>query len=135
MVLTAVFVSCVSERQIAVSELPLPAQKFIKSHFHYTKVFLANVEQRVFCKYYKVYFFGGARAEFDNTGNWEIVTCKFEDVPPAIVPVPIKVYAQKNYPKYYIIKINRKNKEYKIEFNNGIGLKFDKDCNLIASEN
>lgn len=135
MVLIAIMISCVSERQIAVSELPPLAQKFIKSHFHYTKVFLANVEQHVFYKCYKVYFFSGAKAEFDKTGKWEIVTCKYEDVPPAIVPVPIKVYAQKNYPKHYILKIKREKKNYEIEFDNGVGLKFDKECNLIASEN
>ena len=102
------------DKPIQVTQMPQPAQQFIKQHFADSKVALAKME-----------------SDFDNKGNWEEVNCKYSSVPTAIIPAAIQKYVATNYPDAKILKIERDKKDYEVKLCNRTELKFDLKFNLI----
>ena len=100
-----------NDRPIAVGELPAVSQEFIKTHF------------------------AGAKVEFAKNGEWKDVECKYGEVPAAIVPQQIRDYVTKNYPKNKIVAIDRDRRDYEVELDNGLDLKFDLKFRLIDIDN
>lgn len=114
-----------NDRPIAVGELPATAQQFIKAHFAGVEVSLSKVDEELFDKDYKVVFVNGAKVEFTKNGEWKDVECKYGEVPAAIVPQQIRDYVAKNYPDRKITAIDRDRRDYEVELDNGLDLKFD----------
>ena len=102
------------DKPIQVTQMPQPAQQFIKQHFADSKVALAKMESDFFYKSYEVIFTNGDKVEFDNKGNWEEVNCKYSSVPTAIIPAAIQKYVTTNYPDAKILKIERDKKDYEV---------------------
>lgn len=100
-----------NDRPIAVGELPAVSQEFIKTHF------------------------AGVEVEFAKNGEWKDVECKYGEVPAAIVPQQIRDYVTKNYPKNKIVAIDRDRRDYEVELDNGLDLKFDLKFRLIDIDN
>ena len=100
------------DKPIQVTQMPQPAQQFIKQHFDDSKVALAKME-------------------FDNLGIWEDVYCKYSSVPSAIIPAAFQIYVTTNYPDAKILKIERDKKDYEVKLSNRTELKFDLKFNLI----
>ena len=119
------------DKPIQVTQMPQPAQQFIKQHFADSKVALAQMESDFFYKSYEVIFTNGDKVEFDNKGNWEEVNCKYSSVPTAIIPAAIQKYVTTNYPDAKILKIERDKKDYEVKLSNRTELKFDLKFNLI----
>ena len=119
------------DKPIHVTQMPQPAQQFIKQHFADSKVTLAKMESDFFYKSYEVIFTNGDKVEFDNKGNWEEVNCKYSSVPTAIIPAAIQKYVATNYPDAKILKIERDKKDYEVKLSNRTELKFDLKFNLI----
>lgn len=115
-----------NDRPIAVGELPAVSQEFIKTHF---------AGEELFDKDYKVVFVNGAKVEFAKNGEWKDVECKYGEVPAAIVPQQIRDYVTKNYPKNKIVAIDRDRRDYEVELDNGLDLKFDLKFRLIDIDN
>lgn len=88
-----------------------------------------------FDKDYKVVFVNGAKVEFAKNGEWKDVECKYGEVPAAIVPQQIRDYVTKNYPKNKIVAIDRDRRDYEVELDNGLDLKFDLKFRLIDIDN
>lgn len=84
---------------------------------------------------YKVVFVNGAKVEFAKNGEWKDVECKYGEVPAAIVPQQIRDYVTKNYPKNKIVAIDRDRRDYEVELDNGLDLKFDLMFRLIDIDN
>ena len=84
---------------------------------------------------YKVVFVNGAKVEFAKNGEWKDVECKYGEVPAAIVPQQIRDYVTKNYPKNKIVAIDRDRRDYEVELDNGLDLKFDLKFRLIDIDN
>ncbi len=98
------------DKPIQVTQMPQPAQQFIKQHFADSKVALAKMESDFFYKSYEVIFTNGDKVEFDNKGNWEEVNCKYSSVPTAIISafisyILLSIYIKKNI----ILKYHFKN--------------------------
>ena len=53
----------------------------------------------------------------------------------AIVPQQIRDYVTKNYPKNKIVAIDRDRRDYEVELDNGLDLKFDLKFRLIDIDN
>ena len=123
------------DKPIQVTQMPQPAQQFIKQHFADSKVALAKMESDFFYKSYEVIFTNGDKVEFDNKGNWEEVNCKYSSVPTAIIPAAIQKYVATNYPDAKILKIERDKKDYEVKLSNRTELKFDLKFNLIDIDN
>ena len=66
------------DKPIQVTQMPQPAQQFIKQHFADSKVALAKMESDFFYKSYEVIFTNGDKVEFDNKVNWEEVKKDYE---------------------------------------------------------
>ena len=110
-----------NDRPIAVGELPAVSQEFIKTHFAGVEVSFSKVDEELFDKDYKVVFVN--------------VECKYGEVPAAIVPQQIRDYVTKNYPKNKIVAIDRDRRDYEVELDNGLDLKFDLKFRLIDIDN
>ena len=117
-----------NDRPIAVGELPATAQQFIKAHFAGVEVSLSKVDEELFDKDYKVVFVNGAKVEFTKNGE-------YGEVPAAIVPQQIRDYVAKNYPDRKITAIDRDRRDYEVELDNGLDLKFDLKFRLIDIDN
>ena len=116
-----------NDRPIAVGELPAVSQEFIKTHFAGVEVSFSKVDEELFDKDSKV--------EFAKNGEWKDVECKYGEVPAAIVPQQIRDYVTKNYPKNKIVAIDRDRRDYEVELDNGLDLKFDLKFRLIDIDN
>ena len=73
--------------------------------------------------------------EFTKNGEWKDVECKYGEVPAAIVPQQIRDYVAKNYPDRKITAIDRDRRDYEVELDNGLDLKFDLKFRLIDIDN
>lgn len=122
------------DRPIAVTQLPAPAQQFIKKHFAGNQVAFAKMEKDWFSKSYDVTFTNGNKLEFDEKGEWTEVDCKYTSVPTAIVPKAIADYVAQNYKDVRILKIDRDTRDYEVKLSNRLELKFDLQFNLIDIE-
>ena len=99
------------------------------------EVSFSKVDEELFDKDYKVVFVNGAKVEFAKNGEWKDVECKYGEVPAAIVPQQIRDYVTKNYPKNKIVAIDRDRRDYEVELDNGLDLKFDLKFRLIDIDN
>lgn len=124
-----------NDKAIQMDQLPQQAQQFIKQHFAGNNVAIAKVENDLFSKSYDVIFANGNKVEFDRAGEWKEVDCKYDQVPSAIIPEPIRKYATANYPDAKVVKIERDRKDYEVKLSGGLELKFDLKFNLINIDN
>jgi hypothetical protein len=121
-----------NDKPIQVSEMPADAQQFIKTHFAGQAVAVAKVEKDFFSKSYDVIFTNGNKVEFDKSGKWTNVDCKYSQVPVAIIPAQIKNYVSKYYKNAKVVQIELNDRKgYEIELNNGLEIEFDKNFKVI----
>ena len=136
LIVTAMFlalgVACADvDRPISVKDLPEKAQKFLKEHFSERDVSFAKEDPELMHKDYEVVLTDGTKLEFDSTGEWTSVDCRYGSVPMAIVPKQIVDYLKKNYPEAVVLGIDHERKEYEVKLNNHLELTFDKNFKLV----
>lgn len=119
------------ERPIKFEKMPLAAQEFIKKYFPGKEIALTRQEGRLIEKNYDVIFTDGNKVEFSRSGEWTNVDCKSGQVPDGIVPAPIAGYVAKNFPGVKVRQIEKDNRRYEVELDNGVDLKFDNSYNLL----
>ena len=119
------------DKPIQFSGLPRTAQQFVMQNFADKKVALAKMESDFFGKTYDVIFVNGDKVEFDRSGNWKKIKCKYSQVPASLVPNPIMVYVRDNYPECKIIELEKEGNTYEAKLSNGWELKFNKNFELI----
>ncbi len=119
------------DKPIQFSGLPRTAQQFVMQNFADKKVALAKMESDFFGKNYDVIFVNGDKVEFDRSGNWKKIKCKYSQVPASLVPNPIMVYVRDNYPECKIIELEKEGNTYEAKLSNGWELKFNKNFELI----
>ena len=95
-----------SDRLIGIGELPAVSRQFIETHFSGAEVSYAKVDEEWMEKDYKV-------------------DCKTRAVPAGIVPPQIREYVAKNFPGRHVTAIEQGRRNYEVELDNGIDLKFD----------
>ena len=76
----------------------------------------------------------GTKLEFDNNGQWTEVDCKPSTVPAAVVPAAIAKYVKAQYPNVRIVQIERDSRGYEIDLSNGLDISFDKQFNVIKTD-
>lgn len=128
----AIGVACADvDRPIEVDKLPDAAQKFLKQYFPDANVSLAKVDVELVYKEYDVLLTDGTRVDFNNSGEWIGVDCKFATVPEGIVPRQIVDYVAKNYPNANILRIERDRHTYEVSLSNRLELTFDKKFKIV----
>lgn len=113
------------EKPINGDNLPTNALNFIKTHFPEEKIAFAKKENDYFILNYEVILSGGVKIEFNRSGDWTKVNTKYKTVPSAIIPEQILNYLKDNFPNAQVKEINKKRREYEVELNNSLELKFD----------
>lgn len=119
------------DKPIQITQLPQKAQQFIKQHFSDSKIALAKMESKLFSKSYDVIFTSGNKIEFDKEGDWKEISCKYSEVPAALIPDAIKQEVASKYPETKILEIERDTNDYEVRISNGWELKFDFAFKLI----
>ena len=114
-----------SDRLIGIGELPAVSRQFIETHFSGAEVSYAKVDEEWMEKDYKVVCADGTTVEFAKDGAWKEVDCKTRAVPAGIVPPQIREYVAKNFPGRHVTAIEQGRRNYEVELDNGIDLKFD----------
>ena len=128
----AIGVACADvDRPIEVDKLPDAAQKFLKQYFAGESVSLAKVDVEMVSKEYEVMLADGTRVDFNNSGEWIDVDCKFKVVPEGIVPRQIVDYVAKTYPDVKILRIERDRHTYEVSLSNRLELTFDKKFKIV----
>ena len=67
-----------SERMISIEQLPVAAQKFLKTHFANQPLTYAKVDGYMFDVDYEVRLVDGTKIDFDRKGNWTNAICSIE---------------------------------------------------------
>ncbi len=134
-VATAFSASADTDKPIAVEQLPAKSQKFLKTYFDGIEVSFAKMETDMFDKSYEVFFTNGSKVEFGRKGDWKEVDCQRNELPKGIVPKQISDFVQQKHPQQKIVKIDRDKRDYEIELNNGVEIKFDLQFRVIGYDN
>ncbi len=124
-------VSADKDKPVTMKELPSTAQQFIKKHFPNKSISFAKMEIDHFVKTYEVIFTDGSSVDFDRSGNWTSVDCKFTQVPSGIVPEKIKQYLVMRFKNPRILEIDRNSHSYEVTLDNDLELVFDLKFNFI----
>lgn len=119
------------DKPIGFNSLPENSKAFVKSYFDEKDIAYATVDRDLFSKSYEVFFVNGSKVEFDSRGEWETVDCFKQAIPAGIVPAAIVEYIEKNHSGFFIVQIERDRKDYEVELNNELEIKFDKKFNVI----
>ena len=115
---------------IPFNQIPSASQAFVKKHFPESQVSYCMRDSHS----YEVRFSDGAEVEFNNSGNWKEVDCKYKAVPASVIkliPASIPTYAGNNFQNTVITKVNAKPWGYELELSNGLDLEFDKAGNFL----
>lgn len=114
------------------NELPQLSWDFLARHFNAVSVAHIKIEKNLLgVKDYEVILTDGSHVEFTRDGEWKEVKMNRQAVPSAIIPKAIHSYIQQNYPATEIRAIDKDSRDYEVDLNNGIELKFDLQGNLI----
>lgn len=128
-------VSADNDKLINKNELPVKTQQFLDNNFANVKITYAKLERDLFERSYEVVLADGTKLEFTYQGDWKDVDCRYEEVPAAIIPQPIKEYVSSNYPNEKILKIERDRGYYELKLSNRYELTFNKDYKIVDIDN
>ena len=124
-----------NEKLISGNELPVPAQNFIAQNLGNVKFLHSLKETERTISTYKIQLENGIKVEFSENGEWKEVKSELNNpIPTEFIPKSIVEYIGKNYPKVGIEKIEKDQKEIKVELlqHNSPTLKFDLDGKFIT---
>jgi hypothetical protein len=119
-----------NDEPIGFNELPEISQEFIKRHFNENDVSYANIDKELLSRSYEVFLSDGSKIEFNKKGELESVNCAKKEIPYGIIPSPITSYVHRNHPQSRIVRIDQNRRDYEIELDNGIEIKFDTEFNV-----
>lgn len=113
--------------------LPKTALEFISQYYPGDKPVRVVREGAHSGSAYEVVLASGNEIEFDAAGLWIDVDAPAQhSVPEGIIPTPIKLYVETNFPAYLVNEITRNSAGYEIELTNGLELQFDQDGIFIG---
>lgn len=124
----AMTIACADDaRPIDYEKLPATARQFVTQNFPEAKVALAKVESPRWNPSYEVVFIDGTQIEFDASGEWKDVDCKYSQVPDTVIPAKMLDFIRQNHPDNVAKEISRDRRKYEIKLDNGTELRFSRD--------
>ena len=133
-VLLGFAISANAQKKIAVTELPQPAQDFLKEHFSKITIHIAKKDAEHGEKGYEVKLKDGTEVEFWKDGSYREVDGGDKPIPTAFIPASVKEYVAKNYPNEKITHIDYGHKDLDVDLTNKIDLEFTKEGKFIKGE-
>lgn len=129
---TQLVVKADDDRPIEFKQLPAISQQLINRQFANQPIALVKMERDFLDKSYDVIFTNGDKIKFNKKGDWTEIDCQYTQVPIALIPKQIQSYLSKNYAGQKVIKLEREmKKQYEIELNNGLDIKFNWNYRVI----
>lgn len=125
---------CDDEQRISYGKLPAAARTFIEHYFPENRVTYAEREKDDGRREYKAVLDNGTELQFDGSGMWESVDCKFSLLPEGIIPEPIAADIAARYPDAAAYKIERELGGYEIGLNNGLQAIYAADGTFVREE-
>jgi uncharacterized membrane protein YkoI len=133
-VLLLVAISVSAQKKIEVTELPKPAQDFLKKHFSNEVVASAHKDAEHGEKGYEVKLNDGTEVEFWKDGSYREVDGGDKPIPTDFIPENIKEYVSKNHPNEKITHIDYGHKDVDVDLTNNIDLEFSKDGKILKDK-
>ena len=127
-------ISASAQKKIEVTELPKPAQEFLKKHFSHASVEKAQKDPEHGEKGFEVKLNDGTEVEFWKDGSYREVDGGDNPIPTAFIPENIKAYVAKNHPKEKITHIDYGHKDLDVDLTNKIDLEFTKDGKILKDK-
>lgn len=127
-------ISANAQKKIEVTELPKPAQDFLKKHFGYTIVELAKKDAEHGEKGYEVKLKDGTEVEFWKDGSYREVDGGDKPIPTTFIPDAILEYVEKKHPNEKITHIDYGHKDLDVDLTNNIDLEFTKDGKILKDK-
>lgn len=133
-ILLGFVISANAQKKIEVTELPKPAQEFLKKYFSHTTVDIAKKDAEHGEKGFEVKLKDGTEVEFWKDGSYREVDGDDKPIPTGFIPASIKDYVAKNYPNEKITHIDYGHKDLDVDLTNKIDLEFTKDGKFIKGK-
>ncbi|MBO7305339.1 MAG: PepSY-like domain-containing protein [Bacteroidales bacterium] len=123
-------------KSINFEQLPASTRKLVNAHFADNPILAVKATDTWFRfnREYKIIFDDGLIIDFDSDGQWSDVECYGAPVPFFMLPDKIVKYVRHNFHQEKIIEIKKLPEGYKIEYDSGIELLFDKNSELVSFE-
>ena len=122
------FASCSDDdKKISYSELPANAKAIIELYFPGQTSVYTEKSKDDGTTNYDVTLNNGTEIEFDKSGNWIYVDCKYTKLPTGILPDKIADYITEKYPTASAYKVDKEYGGYQVNINNGLKLIFSAD--------
>ena len=118
------------DRFISAEQLPANAMTFIQNTFPGQSISYAKYDKDFTKASYEVRLDNGVELDFDKSGAWDKVDCKYSAVPANIVPAAIAKYVKTHFPGAQIVKIDKERYGYDVELSNDLELKFNRNGQL-----
>lgn len=128
------FQSCDDEQQISYSKLPQQARIFIEAYFPQSQVAYAEKEKDDGIKEYKAILDDGTEIEFDNSGKWTSVDCKFATLPVGILPTAITDHIAQYYPQAEVYKAEKQLGGYEVSISGNIELVYSSSGKFVREQ-
>ena len=114
------------ETIIVRKQLPLNAQKLIKTNFSDKTIDYIIADKELISTDYSVKFTDGSEIDFSSNGIWTEIDCKRTAIPSKLVKPSIANYVNKKFPNTQIEKIEKSVlKRQEIKLSNGLELEFN----------
>lgn len=127
-------ISVSGQKKIQITELPKPAQNFLKKHFNHIPIESAKKDAEHGEKGYEVKLKDGTEVEFWKDGSYREVDGGDKPIPTAFIPDNIKAYVAKNHPKEKITHIDYGHKDLDVDLTNNIDLEFTKEGKILKDK-
>ncbi|MCM0665953.1 PepSY-like domain-containing protein [Flavobacterium tyrosinilyticum] len=132
--LLIVTISASAQKKIEVTELPKPAQEFLKKHFSHALIENVQKDPEHGEKGYEVKLKDGTEVEFWKDGSYREVDGGDNPIPTDFIPDNIKAYVAKNHPNEKITHIDYGHKDLDVDLTNKIDLEFTKDGKILKDK-
>ncbi len=133
-VLLSFTISASAQKKIEVTELPNPAQEFLKKHFGNTEIETVKKDAEHGEKGFEVKLKDGTEVEFWKDGSYREVDGGDKPIPTAFIPDNIKSYVAKNHPNEKITHIDYGHKDLDVDLTNNIDLEFTKEGKILKDK-
>ena len=123
-----------AQKKIELTELPKPAQEFLKKYFSDTAVVKVKKDAEHGEKGYEVKLKDGTEIEFWKDGSYREVDGGKKPIPTAFIPESVKDYVAKNHPNEKITHIDYGHKDLDVDLTNNIDLEFTKEGKILKDK-
>lgn len=127
-------ISANAQKKIEVTELPKPAQDFLKKHFSNREIDVVKKDAEHGEKGYEVKLKDETEIEFWKDGSYREVDGGKKPIPTAFIPASVKDYVSKNHPNEKITHIDYGHKDLDVDLTNNIDLEFTKEGKILKDK-